>query len=69
MDALFLTSEKIEWVRKHYGYDTESFGDIFGISGQTIEGYEQGRLKIPQAFEEKFDNWLYNELGKRQTKV
>lgn len=47
--------EIIRKVRQSKGLDRESFGALFGVSGRSIENYENDRQKVPDEFALKFE--------------
>jgi putative transcriptional regulator len=43
-----MNAVKIKKLRKKLGLDTSRFGELIGVSGRTVEGWEQGRRKPMQ---------------------
>ena len=41
-------TKKLKESRKKLGWSVDEFGKAVGVSGRTIENYEQGRRKIPK---------------------
>ena len=38
----------IKKIRKKKGWNTKKMGEYLGVSGRSVENWEQGRRKIPQ---------------------
>lgn len=42
-----MTPAEIREARRKTGLNTAAFGALLGVSGRTVEGWEQGRRKVP----------------------
>ena len=42
-----MTPEQIKQARHKTGLNSSDFGALLGVSGRTVENWEQGRRKVP----------------------
>lgn len=42
-----MTPQEIREARRKTGLNTADFGALLGVSGRTVENWEQGRRKVP----------------------